>query len=113
MWELEKDVVISSSHNLRDYTGPCANVHGHNWKITVYCRGSELDRQGMLIDFKEIKNLVNTFDHKHLNDIPPFDKINPTAERIAEHLCELIPHCYKVLVVEQDGSRCIFERATA
>ena len=110
MWYLEKDVVISCAHHLEHYDGACKNVHGHNWKITVYCKGDRLDKAGMLIDFKDIKNIVNKLDHTNINHNQDFlhYKVNPTAENIAKYLYEKVPHCYKVLVEEQEGSRCIY-----
>ena len=104
-WLLEKDVQIAASHHLRGYDGKCKNVHGHNWKVTIYCEGSELDERGILIDFNDIKNLCNELDHKNLNKIAPFNKINPTAENLAKFLYEQIPYCCKVMVEEAVGSR--------
>lgn len=107
MWYIEKDVVISAGHHLKGYDGACANRHGHNWKIVVYCKGDKLDKTGMLIDFKRIKEGVNFFDHQYLNDLFP-EGVNSTAENLAERICEMIPFCYKVMVEEQEGSRCIY-----
>ncbi|MCL2485510.1 MAG: 6-carboxytetrahydropterin synthase QueD [Endomicrobia bacterium] len=78
---------FASAHCLREYKGKCENVHGHNWKVrTAFC-GSELDKTGMLMDFTDIKahldKIMVYLDHKLLNETPPFDKINPTAENIA------------------------------
>lgn len=108
MWYLEKDITISAAHHLRNYDGACRYSHGHNWKITIYCKGRELDERGMLIDFKEIKRVVDLLDHVNLNDFSTFKKLNPTAENIARFLYSVIPYCYKVLVEEQEGSRCIY-----
>jgi 6-pyruvoyltetrahydropterin/6-carboxytetrahydropterin synthase len=81
---------FASAHTLRDYPGPCSRMHGHNWKVEVEVDAAELDSTGMGLDFKVIKqsarNLVNELDHRYLNDVPPFDTVNPTAENIAAHL---------------------------
>ncbi|RKZ37098.1 MAG: 6-carboxytetrahydropterin synthase QueD [Gammaproteobacteria bacterium] len=81
---------FSSAHTLRDYPGPCNRFHGHNWKVEVEVEASELDEAGMGLDFKDIrkaaKDAAATLDHRYLNDVPPFDKQNPTAENIAAHL---------------------------
>lgn len=81
---------FSSAHTLRDYPGACSRMHGHNWKLEVEVRASRLDDTGMAIDFKHIKRaareLGDKLDHRYLNEIPPFDKINPTAENIAAYL---------------------------
>ncbi|MDR2877858.1 MAG: 6-carboxytetrahydropterin synthase QueD [Chromatiales bacterium] len=78
---------FAAAHILRDYPGECSRLHGHNWKIEVEIEARALNEVGMGVDFKVIKQATRTLaaelDHRHLNDIPPFDKINPTAENIA------------------------------
>lgn len=80
---------FASAHTLRDYPGDCRRMHGHNWKLEVEVTANRLDDTGMGVDFRVIKNaardLAKTLDHYYLNDIPPFDKINPTAENIAAY----------------------------
>lgn len=80
---------FASAHTLRDYPGDCRRMHGHNWKLEVEVVADRLDNTGMGVDFRVIKNaardLAKTLDHYYLNDIPPFDKINPTAENIAAY----------------------------
>ena len=78
---------FASAHTLRDYPGACSRMHGHNWKVEAEVIATKLNDIGMAIDFKEIKTaareIAGRLDHYYLNDIPPFDKINPTAENIA------------------------------
>lgn len=78
---------FASAHTLRDYPGACARLHGHNWKLEVEVLATRLDDLGMGVDFKVIKQaaraLAEELDHRYLNEIPPFDRINPTAENIA------------------------------
>lgn len=78
---------FASAHTLRDYPGDCNRMHGHNWKIEVEVVAEQLDPAGMGVDFKVIKNaariLAKQLDHRYLNDIEPFNKVNPTAENIA------------------------------
>lgn len=85
---------FAAAHSLRDYPGDCRRLHGHNWKVEVEVVASGLDRLGMAIDFKEVKAAARTaageLDHRYLNEIPPFDQVNPTAENIAAHLFERI-----------------------
>ncbi len=80
---------FASAHTLRDYPGACQRMHGHNWKVEVEARASQLDKLGMGIDFKEIKQATRTvadrLDHRYLNDLEPFIEINPTAENIAAY----------------------------
>ena len=81
---------FSAAHLLRDYDGPCARLHGHNWKVEVEVTASALDELGMGVDFGVIKRhtreIIDRLDHRNLNEIPPFDERNPTAENIAAHL---------------------------
>ena len=84
------DDKISSAHQLREYQGKCERLHGHNWTIRVTVSGNELDKCGMLIDFgilkQRLKNILEILDHRFINEVPPFDKINPSAENIAEYI---------------------------
>ncbi len=81
---------FAAAHHLRGYEGPCSRVHGHNWKVEVQVSASKLDEIGMGLDFKLIKQATNTLidrlDHQNLNELPPFDRQNPTAENIAAYL---------------------------
>jgi len=81
---------FAAAHHLRDYEGPCSRVHGHNWKVEVQVSASKLDKIGMGLDFKLIKQatnkLIDRLDHRNLNELPPFDQQNPTAENIAAWL---------------------------
>jgi len=81
---------FSAAHMLRGYKGKCENMHGHNWKVEVSVSSVKLDRLGMVADFKELKKSVNIvleeLDHKNLNDIPYFKRLNPTSENIAKYI---------------------------
>lgn len=81
---------FAAAHSLRNYSGNCERLHGHNWKIEVEVSARELDEVGMGLDFKTIKRTTKDFldqlDHYNLNDVPPFDTINPTAENIAAYI---------------------------
>ena len=80
MYLLKKTLSISAAHCLvSPYEGPCKKMHGHNWRITVYCRALTLSEKGMIVDFSEIKKIINQLDHTDINNIIP----QPTAENIA------------------------------
>jgi 6-pyruvoyltetrahydropterin/6-carboxytetrahydropterin synthase len=89
MFEVTVDAGFSSGHYLRDYHGKCENPHGHNYKVKVTLRGKELDHSGLLLDFKELKNVlrpvIEYLDHFMINDLKPFDVINPSAENLAKY----------------------------
>jgi 6-pyruvoyltetrahydropterin/6-carboxytetrahydropterin synthase len=89
MYTLKVITDFAAAHSLRDYPGDCRRLHGHNWKVEVEVCSKELDELGMVLDFKIIRQLArkvgDELDHRYLNDIPPFDQINPTAENIAAH----------------------------
>jgi len=80
---------FAAARSLRDYPGNCSRLHGHNWGVEVKVQSEVLDETGIAIDFREIKNqtkeVANRLDHFYLNDIKPFDEINPTAENIAKY----------------------------
>jgi 6-pyruvoyltetrahydropterin/6-carboxytetrahydropterin synthase len=92
MFEVTVERDFASAHALRNYKGACENVHGHNWKVQVVIAGETLDEAGMLIDFLDVKHMMDAIvarlDHKFLNEVPPFDVINPSAENLAEHFFE-------------------------
>lgn len=89
MFEVAVEQGFASAHALRNYKGRCENTHGHNWKVIVVVEGEKLDATGMLVDFLDIKRwmgeIVDRIDHQFLNEISPFDVVNPSAENIAEY----------------------------
>lgn len=87
LYTLKVHAQFCSAHALRDYPGDCRRLHGHNWKVETEVAAQVLDDIGIAIDFKAIKaatrQLADRLDHQFLNDIEPFDRINPTAENLA------------------------------
>ncbi len=92
MFEISVEYSFAAGHALRGYKGKCENVHGHNYKLQVTVAGEELNPTGLLMDFVDlraaIKTLTERLDHQFLNDLPPFDQLNPSAENIAKYLYE-------------------------
>ena len=89
MFQVTVDETFSSGHALRGYKGKCENLHGHNYKVRVTLEGPQLDSVGLLYDFTHLKRvireIVGVVDHKFLNDMAPFDVINPSAENLAKY----------------------------
>lgn len=90
MYEVTVEDVFSSAHRLRNYKGKCENVHGHNWKVYVTVAGTVLNGGGLLIDFhlvkEKLKEVLSVLDHKDLNRLRFFKKINPTSENICFYI---------------------------
>jgi len=90
MYEVSVDETFAAAHNLREYHGKCEDLHGHNYKVRVILEGKELDSTGLLYDFVHLKqvirDVIGSLDHKYLNELAPFDKLNPSAENIARHI---------------------------
>ena len=87
MYEISVHTTFAASHHLVGYNGECARDHGHNWKAEAVVAANGLDNIGIAIDFKAVKKLLEEitepFDHRNLNDLPPFDQKNPTSENLA------------------------------
>ncbi len=94
MFEITVEETFAAGHALRNYHGKCENVHGHNYRVEVTLAGEELDSAGLLLDFVEVKRalhaVVDRMDHRFLNDVPPFDTLNPSAENMARYIYEEI-----------------------
>ncbi len=90
MYEISVEATFAAAHNLRDYCGKCEDLHGHNYKVRVVVEGPELDSTGLLYDFVHLKQVIQgviqSLDHKYLNELVPFDTLNPSAENIARHI---------------------------
>jgi 6-pyruvoyltetrahydropterin/6-carboxytetrahydropterin synthase len=120
MYEISVDYSFAAGHALRGYKGKCENVHGHNYKIRVTVSGEQLNSIGLVMDFVDlraaIKALAERLDHRFMNDIPPFDTLNPSAENLAKYFYEgLDPttrangaHVQSVTVWETDTTSATF-----
>jgi len=118
MYNIKVEADFSSAHNLRGYKGKCEDLHGHNWKVMVEIEKETLDKIGMVMDFKfvkkELNKVLDKLDHKYLNKIPYFKKVNPTSESIAEYIFNLlkkkIPSLKSVTVWESQNCRAAYRR---
>jgi 6-pyruvoyltetrahydropterin/6-carboxytetrahydropterin synthase len=94
MYELKILSQFAAAHQLRESGGKCEQMHGHNWKVEVFVRGETLGDDGLLIDFHDVKaathRVLEALDHKYLNEVAPFDRLNPSSENIARHVFDAI-----------------------
>lgn len=116
MFEIEIERCFSAAHQLRGYNGNCSNLHGHNYRVTVTVRSNELDRIGIALDFRKLKqeldSLLEEYDHRNLSELPEFQEINPSSEvlartiyrRMGEKMNEGPIRVWKVRVGESDSS---------
>ena len=89
MFEVTVDDSFAAGHYLRNYKGKCENPHGHNYKVRVTLAGKELDKAGLLLDFKDLREVmkptIDRLDHQMINDLEPFTVLNPSAENLAKY----------------------------
>lgn len=94
MFIISVDSHFDAAHHLRNYQGECSQLHGHRWRITVKVKKEKSNAIGICMDFKDLRKLVDSvvqrFDHQHLNQIPPFDVMNPTAENLSKYFYDEI-----------------------
>jgi 6-pyruvoyltetrahydropterin/6-carboxytetrahydropterin synthase len=87
MYQVSVEGHFDAAHYLRDYGGKCENLHGHRFKVVVGLKAAKLNKIGLAYDFVELKRhlgeVLSRFDHTSLNEVSPFDKINPSSENIA------------------------------
>ncbi|MCL1796995.1 MAG: 6-carboxytetrahydropterin synthase QueD [Eggerthellaceae bacterium] len=96
-YELMVKEHFDAAHTLPGYDGPCRYLHGHTWDVEVTIGGHDLDEVGILVDFQAVKEslwaILQNFDHRYINDTPPFDVINPTAENLARVIFYELEEC--------------------
>jgi 6-pyruvoyltetrahydropterin/6-carboxytetrahydropterin synthase len=118
VFEIRVEDNFSSAHRLREYKGKCEALHGHNWKVEIFIESENLDKIGIVTDFKKIKKLLSQvlekLDHAFLNDITYFKNVNPTSENIAKYIFVKLQekdkklNLKKVTVWESDNSAASF-----
>lgn len=116
MYEIEIRRTFSAAHQLKGYDGDCKNLHGHNYSVVVTMKSPELDSIGIAMDFKilktEVDNLLKSYDHKNLSELPDFADINPTSEvlartiyrKLSEKLNNGLLKVYRVRIGESENS---------
>lgn len=94
MYEVSVTTGFSAAHQLEEFEGGCERLHGHNWKVEVRVRSRTLDDTGLVMDFRELRKhteeAVRTLDHRFLNELEPFETMNPSSENIARYLFDIL-----------------------
>ena len=94
MYELKVITQFGAAHQLKETGGECENLHGHTWKVEVCVKGENLDKNGLLVDFKVVKDttkeMIDRLDHKYLNELEWFRDMNPTSENISRLIFEFL-----------------------
>ena len=107
MYIVSKRMEIAGCHRLSlPYESRCTRMHGHNWIVTVHCKSKTLNNEGMVVDFKHIKDKIHTYlHHGNFNELLDF---NPTAENIARWICDNVPLCFRVDVEESSNNKATY-----
>jgi len=110
MYEITVFSHFSSAHRLRYLHGKCEELHGHNWKVEASVVSDRLNKEGVVIDFKVLKQkvekVVKPLDHTYLNNLPYFSGKEPSSENIAKVI-------FDKLKAELKGHHAILKRVTA
>ncbi len=107
MYKISVEDHFDAAHALRGHKGKCETLHGHRFRVVVKVSASKLDDIGLAYDFTELKTklkaILERLDHSSLNDIPPFDKINPSSENIASTIYSELKTALKTAPVKLDA----------
>lgn len=118
MYRLDVKTEFSAAHRLVEYPGACSRIHGHNYTVRAAITAPDIDENGMVMDLMEFKTVldgcVQQFDHRVINDVKPFDRLNPTSEQLAkyiyDYLAERLPvHVESVMVAEIDAFQVTYQ----
>lgn len=118
MFEITVQTEFAAAHALV-ISGVKEPIHGHNWHVTVTIAGQRLDADGLLCDFHTVEevlaNIVAPFHNANMNETPPFDQLNPSAEHVAKYIADalserldsaLSPHAAISCVRVTEAPRC-------
>ena len=112
MFEIKSQLYFSAAHHLLKEEGECENQHGHNWLVEAFVKGDKLNNSNILIDYKvlkkHLKSVLDTLDHKDINELDDFKGISPSSEMLAKYIYskmkESIPQISKISVWETSTS---------
>jgi 6-pyruvoyltetrahydropterin/6-carboxytetrahydropterin synthase len=90
MYQISVEKHYDAAHYLRGYRGKCEALHGHRFTVVARLKAAELDDIGLAYDYAELKKhldeVLARLDHTCVNDISPFDTINPSSENMARYI---------------------------
>lgn len=93
MYSIRIERIFSAAHAIL-IDGQQERLHGHDWRVRVAVESPELDSEGMVCDFHMLENalddVLDPFRDSNLNETPPFDSVNPTAENVAGHIAAML-----------------------
>jgi 6-pyruvoyltetrahydropterin/6-carboxytetrahydropterin synthase len=94
MWEISAEILLAARHQIRGVSGEGGRVHSHRWRIKAFVRAVALDRVGWVIDFQQLEDALRRiaapYEGALVNDIPPWDDVNPTRENLARFVAEAL-----------------------
>ena len=112
MFEVSVEDSFAAGHFLRNYQGKCEKPHGHNYKVRVTLAGEELDKAGLLVDFKDLrdvmKQVIDRLDHQMINEVAPFTTLNPSAENLARYFYDEVHRWLE----RRSGGRVVIKNVT-
>lgn len=114
---------FASAHNIREHGGKCERLHGHNWKVTATVSREQLNRLGMVVDFRILREklgqVTGILDHNYINELPEFKELNPTSENLARFIYDRLSAALQehdtalqvrqIAVEESEGSTAVYE----
>ena len=117
MYKISKEFTFSASHALLGLPieHSCTRLHGHNYIVTIHLQSEELNENGFVIDYHDLKPIKqyidDKLDHRHLNDI--MGTINSSAENLAKMLYDVFkpdfPRLYAIEVSETPKTTAIYQ----
>ena len=119
-FELNKDFNFSAAHYIpSEDAGKCMRTHGHTYFVNITIAGDELDHNGFLVNFSDLKKLIHDqFDHYLLNDLVQFKGKSPSTEIVAQTIYQMVqsylkdqknqPKCVQVYLRETPSSYVVY-----
>ena len=95
---------FAAAHYLPAHPGKCQGMHGHTWLVEVWMEGDVDHLTGMVVDFGDVKTVIDFLDHTMLNDVLPQEYLPPTAENLVLYFLHYITSAYRVRVWESSDA---------